>query len=104
MEQIAAILLLLGCNDAASACERMPATNVAFESMEQCEEYAGSVLVTASDDFPVVITKCIDVDLSDDSTTEIRWHMNGRGELITAVRVVPDVPSGATVVSFLAGG
>lgn len=100
MEHIAAIMLLLGCNDSASACTELPAPQVGYETVEICEDAVEPALYGASSDYPMILAKCIPVDPLAEGDLEIVWDINAQNQLVAeAVPLDDDAISLGTVVA-----
>jgi hypothetical protein len=100
MEHIAAILLLLGCNDSASVCNEIPAPQVGYETMQSCEEETPALLSAAGSDYPLVLAKCFAVDPLAEGDMEIVWDLNSRGELVAEVVPFGENGSGTMVAGL----
>ena len=89
MEHIAAIMLLVGCSHGSLACEELPAPQVAFESMEECQGALPVALGGAGVSKRIVHGRCAPVDpawMEDD--IEISWRMSREGGLQVDIRQV----------------
>jgi hypothetical protein len=90
MEHIAALLLLIGCNDSATLCEELPAPTVGYETIEQCEEAITPALHFEAKHHPLLIAKCLSLDPLVEGDMEIVWEIDGKGELHAQVVPVED--------------
>lgn len=90
MEHIAALLLLIGCNDSASQCDELPSPTVGYETIEQCEEAVAPALRLEGRGYPLVIAKCLPVDPLAEGDMEIVWDIDANGELQAEVNPLDD--------------
>ncbi|MXN44437.1 hypothetical protein GR138_04490 [Shinella kummerowiae] len=98
MEHIAAIMLLVGCSHGSLACEELPAPQVAFESMEECQDALPVALGGAGASKRIVHGRCAAVDpawMEDD--VEISWRMSRENGLQIDIRQVSPSTDGMVV-------
>lgn len=89
MEQIAALMLLIGCSDDLSACRELPAPAFAYETVEACEAEMPAAMSRYASDHPQLLAQCFafDAELMH-SDAEIVWDINPAGELIASVEAI----------------
>ncbi|MCA1441123.1 hypothetical protein I6F07_13060 [Ensifer sp. IC4062] len=89
MEHVAAIMVLVGCVQATTACREVPSPVVAFETVEECEVLLPSAMEEVGKVFKTAYGKCAEVDpaLFVESAV-IEWTITPAGKL--EVTVTPD--------------
>lgn len=85
MEQLAAILLLLGCSDDAHSCTELPAPSEGYETGQACEAEMPRAMRAAGRNYPLILAKCVAIDPATQGEMEIVWDVNERGELLAAI-------------------
>lgn len=101
MEVFAVFMLMLGCPDDLRSCEEIPAPQVAYHSVDECNFALEEELVRAGRENPLVVGKCIEFDHSLlEANAEIVWDINPDGELIAGVVAqTPDEMTDAIVAA-----
>ena len=99
MEHIAALILLLGCDDNAFQCEEIPAPTVGYETVELCEQAVAPTLRMQGRNYPLVIAKCIPVDPAAEGDMEIVWDVDRLGQLHAEIRPLGSDAAGVSVAS-----
>lgn len=85
MEHIAAILLLVGCNDALDRCRELPAPVPVFETVAECEDNLESSIVSYASDFPQILGQCIHVDpAAEHDDAELVWDITDDGTFLAS--------------------
>lgn len=103
MEQIAAILLLLGCSDDGRVCTELHPRQANFDTEASCEAAVPDALRMAGEENPLALAKCVPFEPLADGQVDIVWHLNDRGELFASVVPYPgDEMPDDTVVATLA--
>lgn len=98
MEHIAAIMLLIGCNNGGLACQELQAPQVAFESMEACVGALPAALGAAGASARLVHGRCAPVDPAwVEEDVEITWRLSRRNGLEVHVRQVSSPAEGVIV-------
>lgn len=89
MEQIAALLLIVGCSDDVSQCNELPAPTAFYESAIECEHDVNGALRAFSADYPQLYAQCVsfDADLMD-GDAEIVWTIDDAQHLLASVEPV----------------
>lgn len=104
MEQLAAVMLIVGCNADAATCTEVPVPSVFYSSVAECRaELPMQMRFSASqDDRLFGACEAFDEALLDQSAT-IEWTVNRAGELRIEVKVedVPPVASSPLVAETL---
>lgn len=86
MEQITALLLIVGCSDDLAVCTEVPAPAPLYASVAQCEEVLPPAMRRQMHDFPQILGKCVPVDPAlGEMEAEIVWEITPRGHLIASV-------------------
>ncbi|MDK1384447.1 hypothetical protein QN224_03375 [Sinorhizobium sp. 8-89] len=62
MEHVAAIMILVGCMQATSACREVPSPVVAFETAEECETLLPPAMEEVGKVFKAAYGKCAAID------------------------------------------
>lgn len=78
MEHIAAILMLVACEQGNTACRQLPMSTTPFETTQDCKVSLQPALAEATHNFTVVHGKCVEVDPAlyiEDATIE--WTVTG---------------------------
>lgn len=89
MEHIAAIMLLVGCSHADMTCNELPAPQVAFETMEECNGTLANAIGQVASVGTVVRAKCAAVDPAwFEEDIEISWDVTEDGRLDVAINNV----------------
>jgi hypothetical protein len=98
MEHIAAIMLLVGCSHGSLACEELPAPQVAFESMEECQGALPAALGGAGVSKRIVHGRCAAVDPAwMEEDVEITWRLSRENGLQVDVRQLSPPADGMVV-------
>lgn len=98
MEHIAAIMLLIGCNNGGLACQELQAPQVAFESMEDCVGALPAALGGAGGSKRLVHGRCAPVDPAwVEEDIEITWRLSRQNGLEVHVREVAPPADGFIV-------
>lgn len=86
MEQLVALLLIVGCSDDLAVCTELPAPAPLYETAEECERSLPPAMRGYMHDFPQILAKCIPVDPAlEETSAEIVWDINPEGDLIASV-------------------
>ncbi|MGQ3212057.1 MAG: hypothetical protein ACT6U0_26895 [Shinella sp.] len=98
MEHIAAIMLLVGCSHGSLSCEELPAPQVAFETMEECQSALPTALGGAGVGKRIVHARCAAIDPAwIEEDVEISWSMSRESGLEVEVRQVSPPTDGMIV-------
>ncbi|MCA1403731.1 hypothetical protein I6F26_03825 [Ensifer sp. IC3342] len=89
MEHVAAIMVLVGCMQNATACREVPSPVIAFETVEECQALLPPAMEEVGKVFKTAYGKCAEVDpaLIVESAV-IEWAITAAGKL--EVTVTPD--------------
>lgn len=90
MEHIAALILLIGCNDSTTNCVELAAPTVGYETVQQCEEDVAPALRMAGKSYPLVIAQCVPVDPLAEGDMELAWSIDAQGRLHAEVTPADD--------------
>ena len=101
-EDIAALLLVIGCSDDLSQCSELPAPVSIFETKEDCDQQLPDSLGAFTGQFEQLYAQCLSVDPAmEDEDTEFVWEVHPDGTLIAAVEAAPEeIESTATLASL----
>ena len=89
-EDIAALLLIIGCSDDFSQCSELPAPVSIFETKEDCDQQLPDSLGAFTGQFEQLYAQCLSVDPAmEDEDTELVWEVHPDGTLIASVKAVP---------------
>ena len=85
-EDIAALLLVIGCSDDLSQCSELPAPVSIFETKEDCDQQLPDSLGAFTGQFEQLYAQCLSVDPAmEDEDTELVWEVHPDGTLIASV-------------------
>ena len=102
-EDIAALLLVIGCSDDLSQCRELPAPVSIFETKEDCDQQLPDSLGAFTGQFEQLYAQCLSVDPAmEDEDTELVWEVHPDGTLIASVEAVPpqEIESTDTLISL----
>ena len=102
-EDIAALLLVIGCSDDLSQCRELPAPVSIFETKEDCDQQLPGSLGAFTGQFEQLYAQCLSVDPAmEDEDTELVWEVHPDGTLFAAVEAVPppEIESTNTLISL----
>lgn len=86
MEQLVAIMLMIGCADDYSVCRTIPHSNQEYASAEMCNTALKKKVFNASENVPLVLGKCVTVDVGRISgKSEISWAVSWQGDLLARI-------------------
>ena len=103
-EDIAALLLIIGCSDDLSQCSELPAPVSIFETKEDCDQQLPNSLGAFTGQFEQLYAQCLSVDPAmEDEDTELVWEVHPDGTLIASVEAAPpqEIESTDTLVSLV---
>lgn len=92
MEQIAAIMLLVGCSPNNTACHEIPVPTPIYQSVEACKAELPLAIRMSGASGSQVLGSCSGVDsaMLEQSAT-IDWAVSRGGELQVAVKAAPNL-------------
>jgi hypothetical protein len=102
-EDIAALLLVIGCSDDLSQCRELPAPVSIFETKEDCDQQLPDSLGAFTGQFEQLYAQCLSVDPAmEDEDTELVWEVHRDGTLIASVEAAPpqEIESTDTLISL----
>ena len=102
-EDIAALLLVIGCSDDLSQCRELPAPVSIFETKEDCDQQLPDSLGAFTGQFEQLYAQCLSVDPAmEDEDTELVWEVHPDGTLIASVEAAPpqEIESTNTLISL----
>ena len=102
-EDIAALLLVIGCSDDLSQCSELPAPVSIFETKEDCDQQLPNSLGAFTGQFEQLYAQCLSVDPAmEDEDSELVWEVHPDGTLFAGVEAVPpqEIESTATLASL----
>ena len=89
-EDIAALLLVIGCSDDLSQCRELPAPVSIFEMKEDCDQQLPDSLGAFTGQFEQLYAQCLSVDPAmEDEDAELVWEVHADGTLFASVEAVP---------------
>lgn len=90
VEDIAALLLIVGCSDGLSQCHELPAPVSIFETKEDCDQQLPDSLGAFTGQFEQVYAQCLSVDpVMEDEDAKLVWEVHPDGTLTASVEVAP---------------
>lgn len=104
-ENIAALLLIIGCSDDLSQCSKLPVPVSVFETKEDCEQQLSNSLGGFTRQFEQLYAQCLPVDpAAEDEDTEPVWKFHPDGTLVASVKAAPSqqIESPGTLISLAA--
>ena len=102
-EDIAALLLVIGCSDDLSQCRELPAPVSIFETKEDCDQQLPDSLGAFTGQFEQLYAQCLSVDPAmEDEDTELVWEVHPDGTLFASVEAAPpqEIESTNTLISL----
>ena len=102
-EDIAALLLVIGCSDDLSQCRELPAPVSIFETKEDCDQQLPDSLGAFTGQLEQLYAQCLSVDPAmEDEDTELVWEVHPDGTLIASVEAASpeEIESTATLASL----
>ena len=102
-EDIAALLLIIGCSDDLAQCSELPAPVSIFETKEDCDQQLPDSLGAFTGQFEQLYAQCLSVDPAmEDEDTELVWEVHPDGTLIASVEAAPlqEIESTNTLISL----
>ena len=103
-EDIAALLLVIGCSDDLSQCSELPAPVSIFETKEDCDQQLPDSLGAFTGQFEQLYAQCLPVDPAmEDEDTELVWDVHPDGTLIASVKAAspPVIESTGALISLV---
>jgi len=88
MEQLAAILLIVGCSEDLASCQQVPAPVPIYASAEECEASLPDAVGSQIDGFPQILAKCVTTEQP--QGTRLRWNVSTEGHLFASAKSVSD--------------
>jgi len=88
MEQLAAILLLIGCSDDLGTCRQVPAPEPIYSSMIDCEATLPDAVGRQVDNFPQILAQCLPAN--DPEASRVAWNISPEGHLLASVETKPE--------------
>lgn len=86
MEQLAALLLIVGCSEDLANCTELPAPAPIYENTEDCERELPPAMRGYVQSFPQILAKCVPVDPAlEEGDAELVWDISPEGDLIASV-------------------
>ena len=89
-EDIAALLVIIGCSDDLAQCTELPTPVSVFETKEDCDQQLPDSLGPFTGQFEQLYAQCLSVDPAmEDEDTELVWEVRADGTLIASVEAAP---------------
>ena len=90
VEDIGALLLIIGCFDDLSQCHELPPPVSVFETTEACDQQLPDSLGAFTGQFEQLYAQCLPVDPAmEDEDAELVWEIHPDGTLFASVEAVP---------------
>ena len=90
VEDIGALLLIIGCSDDLSQCHELPAQVSVFETKEACDQQLPDSLGAITGQFEQLYAQCLPVDPAmEDEDAELIWEVHPDGTLFASVEAAP---------------
>ena len=101
VEDIGALLLIVGCFDDLSQCRELPPPVSIFETTEACDQQLPDLLGAVTGGFEQLYAQCLAVDPAlEDEDAELVWEVRPDGTLFASIEATPPqriAPTGALV-------
>lgn len=86
MEDIAALLLVIGCSKDLSQCQELPAPVPIFETEEECAALLQPTIASFTGKRPAVLGQCVYVDPAmPEEDAQLVWNVEADGKLIARI-------------------
>ena len=86
VEDIGALLLIIGCSDDLSHCRELPPPVSVFETKEACDQQLPDSLGAFTGQFEQLYAQCLPVDpVMEDEDAELVWEVRPDGTLFASV-------------------
>ena len=93
VEDIGALLLIVGCFDDLSQCHELPPPVSIFETTEACDQQLPNSLGAFTGEFEQLYAQCLTVDPTmEDEDAELVWEVHPDGTLFASVEAAPPQP------------
>ncbi len=90
VEDISALLLIVGCSDDLSQCRELPAPVSIFETREDCDRQLPGSLGAFTGQAEQLYAQCLPVDPAmEDEDAELVWKVHPDGTLIASIEAAP---------------
>ena len=90
VEDIGALLLIIGCFEDLSQCHELPAPVSIFETTEACDQQIPNSFGAFSGQFEQLYAQCLPVDPAmEDEGVELVWEVHPDGTLFASVEAAP---------------
>ncbi|MER8369186.1 hypothetical protein [Mesorhizobium sp. M0306] len=88
MEHIAALLLVVGCSNAMTACRELPAPVSVFETTAECMTARPFAVIDLQGQAQYVVARCLAVDPAlEDDYDSIIWNVRPDGTLDASLEI-----------------
>ncbi len=86
MEQVAALLLIVGCSADQSTCREVPVPEPMYRSVEACEAQKPLAMRLAGSQEPRLFSTCVTFDQTKgQESAELTWALTRGGELTVEI-------------------
>ena len=89
VEDIGALLLIIGCFEDLSQCHELPAPVSIFETTEACDQQLPDSFGAFTGQYEQLYAQCLPVDPAMEDEAELVWEVNPDGTLFASVEVAP---------------
>ena len=90
VEDIGALLLIVGCSDDLSQCRELPAPVSIFETKEACDHQLPNSLAASTGKAEQLYAQCLPVDPAmEDQETKLVWKVHPDGTLSASIEAAP---------------
>lgn len=86
MEQLAAILLIVGCSEDLAACQQVPAPLPIYASANECEAALPEAIGGHVDGFSQILARCVTTE--EPQRTRLTWDVSTEGHLFATAKTV----------------
>jgi hypothetical protein len=88
MDQLAAILLIIGCSDDLGTCRQVPVAEPVHASVMECEARLPDAMADQIGDFPQILAQCLPAN--DPQAVRVEWNVSPEGHLLASVETKPE--------------
>jgi len=88
MEQLAAILLIVGCSEDLTSCQQVPAPVPIYASAAECEASLPDAVGGQIDGFPQILARCVTTE--EPQGTRLTWNVSTEGHLFASAKSMSD--------------
>ena len=101
VEDIGALLLIIGCFEDLSQCHELPAPVSLFETTDACDQQLPGSFGAFTGQYEQLYAQCLPVDPAMEDEAELVWEVHPDGTLFASVEAAPQrIESTGTLVAL----